>query len=405
MSAAPASWVCCHLGAREHYVVPRALHQSRRLGQLITDAWSEPRTIKASIAASVSTRFSQRFHPDLAGANVRALSRSLLAHEMQWRLQRREGWDLLMARNDWFQQEAAAILPKITGERTMLFAHSYSAEAIFTEGKRRNWTTVLGQIDPGPEHILTQDRLSGERPEFGAPPEAPPYRYFDKWRNECELADWIIVNSDWSRESLIRAGVDERKLRTIPLPYEREPHEAFTRAYPPAFTSERPLRVLFVGTASVAKGVADLLLAFDRLGDAPIELHIVGDRAMEVPERFLHHPRIHWVGRVDRAGVMQHYRADDLLMFPSHSDGFGMAQIEAQGWGLPIVASRHCGRVVREGENGLVLDEVTPDAIAAALRRVMGEPQTLDRFARNSESTSAPGIDALAAGLIALERQ
>ena len=31
--------------------------------------------------------------------------------------------------------------------------------------------------------------------------------YFEKWRHECELADWIVVNSDWSRESLIRAGV------------------------------------------------------------------------------------------------------------------------------------------------------------------------------------------------------
>ena len=170
-------------------------------------------------------------------------------------------------------------------------------------------------------------------------------------------------------------------------------------------TSQRPLRVLFVGTASVAKGVADLLLAFECLGDAPIELQIVGDRAMTVPERFLHHPRIRWVGRVDRAGVMEHYRAGDLLIFPSHSDGFGMAQIEAQGWGLPIVASRNCGRVVRDGETGLVLDEVTPAAIAAALRRVLSEPQTLERFARRSESAAAPGIDALAAGLIALESQ
>ena len=61
---------------------------------------------------------------------------------------------------------------------------------------------------------------------------------------------------------------------------------------------------------------------------------------------------------------MEHYRASDLLVFPSHSDGFGMAQIEAQGWGLPIVASRNCGRVVRDGETGFLLDEVSPPAIA-----------------------------------------
>ena len=398
------SWICCQLGAREHYAVPRALHRAGRLDQLITDAWSEPRSIETSIAAAISMRFSQRFHPDLSGANVRAPSRSLIAHEIQWRLQRRQGWELFIARNEWFQSEAASMLPaRPAGRSTMLFAHSYAAEAILAEAKRRGWATVLGQIDPGPEHILTQQRLAAARPQFGPPPQAPPAAYFDAWRRECELADWIVVNSDWSRESLIRAGVAEAKLRVVALPYEPGQREAVSREYPPAFSDPRPLRVLFVGTASVAKGVGDLLLAFDRLKDAPIELNIVGDRALEVPDRFLYHPRIHWLGRLDRMTVMDHYRTSDVLMFPSHSDGFGMAQVEAQGWGLPIVASRNCGRVVRDGETGLLLDEVSPSAIEAALRRLISEPQTLARFARNAASAPAPGLDALAAGLCALE--
>ncbi|HUQ86223.1 MAG TPA: glycosyltransferase family 4 protein [Vicinamibacterales bacterium] len=399
-----ASWICCHLGAREHYAVPRALHKAGRLAQLITDAWADPRTIEASIAATFSTRFAQRFHEDLGGVDVRPLSRSLVAHEIQWRLQQREGWDLAMLRNEWFESAAAAKLPETVAERTMLFAHSYSAEAIFTEARQRGWTTVLGQIDPGPEHIAAQARLAAGRPEFGGAPAAPPARYFDKWRHECELADWIVVNSDWSRESLMRAGVPERKLRTIALPYERDAHLEFERAYPPAFSDQRPMRVLVVGTASVVKGLADVLLAFDRLDGAPIELWVVGDRALHVPDRFLNNPRIHWVGRVDRHAVMDHYRAGDLLIFPSHSDGFGMAQIEAQGWGLPIVASRHCGRVVRDNETGWLLNEVSPAAIADTLGRAAREPETLARFARACRLTPRAGIDALAAGLIALEQ-
>jgi glycosyltransferase involved in cell wall biosynthesis len=400
------SWICCHLGAREHYAVPRALHQSGRLAQLITDAWADPNTIAASIASVLSTGFGQRYHPDLAGANVQALSASLIAQEIQWRLQQREGWDLVMARNAWFQSEAALMLPEMpAGQRTMVFAHSYSAEGIFVEARRRGWTRVLGQIDPGPEHILTQERLAADRPEFGPPPAAPPAEYFDRWRHECELADWIVVNSDWSRESLIRAGVPEPKLKTIALPYEPDRGKTFSREYPQSFSEQRPLRVLFVGTASVAKGVADLLLAFDRLEREPIELSFAGDQALDVPDRFQHHPRIHWLGRVDRATVMDHYRASDVLVFPSHSDGFGMAQIEAQGWGLPIIASRNCGRVVRDGETGFLLHEVSPLAIATALRRAMSEPGLLAQMSRAARSTPAPGIEALAAGLRALEDQ
>jgi len=48
-----------------------------------------------------------------------------------------------------------------------------------------------------------------------------------------------------------------------------------------------------------------------------------------------------------------------------------MAQVEALEWRLPIIASRSCGRVVREGLNGLLLPEVSAPAIAAAIRRVL----------------------------------
>ena len=285
----------------------------------------------------------------------------------------------------------------------MLFAHSYSARQIFIEAKRRGWTTVLGQIDPGPEHDATQQRLAAEHPEFGPAPSSPPQTYFAQWRHECELADWVVVNSEWSRESLLRAGVPEPKLKTIPLAYEPQGDSAFIRHYPSKFTQERPLRVLFVGTASVTKGVGDLLRAFEALGNAPIEMELVGGCAMRVPERLAADRRIRWLGPVDRSTVMEHYRRSDLLVFPSFSDGFGMAQIEALGWALPIVASRHCGRVVRDEETGLLLAEVTPAAIAAALQRAIDAPELLARFSANISGSAVTGMPSLAAALLAIE--
>ena len=125
------------------------------------------------------------------------------------------------------------MLPEMAaGCRPIVFAHSYSAAGIFVEAKRRGWTTVLGQIDPGPEHFVTQDRLAAVRREFGPAPPAPPPEYFEAWRKECDFADWIVVNSDWSRESLLRAGVGERKLKTIPLPYEPDSGATVDREYP-----------------------------------------------------------------------------------------------------------------------------------------------------------------------------
>lgn len=407
MAAAGTSWICCQLGAREHYAVPRALHRERRLTQLLTDVWVKPRSLWPRLPGTGAQRLAERFHPDLANADVVDFSKSYLFHELAWRLQRRSGWELMIARNQWFQARAVEALrtgEDASGNRTFLFAHSYSAAGIFQEAKARGWTTVLGQIDPGEEHFRLIQTMAGEQPEYGGAPPPPPASYLEQWRHECAVADWIVVNSDWSRVALERAGIPARKLRVIPLPYEPEAAgPAVARQYPQVFTVERPVRVLFVGSASVAKGVPDLLEAIDLLAGVPVELSLVGESAMTVPERFRTHRAIRWLGPARRSDVMEHYRTSDVLVFPSRSDGFGMAQVEAQAWALPVIASPFCGTVVRDGVTGIRLPEVSAVSIAAALRSIADHPDLLVRFSRNARVNAPPGLPALAAALLALE--
>jgi glycosyltransferase involved in cell wall biosynthesis len=397
-------WVCCHLGAREHYAVPRALQRRGRLAQLITDAWARPGTWYRRINGGAFGRLAQRYHDDLANAPVRALTSSLIGREVLWRIQQREKWDLLMARNEWFQERAADLLPSSSLGPGIVFAHSYSAAGILESARQRGWMTVLGQIDPGPRHYRLQEQLAAGRGEYGPAPMPPPAGYFDSWRRECDAADHIVVNSDWSRDSLMDAGIDPRKIVVVPLPYEPDRDAApHTRAYPAAFSASRRMRVLFVGAASVVKGAADLLDAFVSLDDPRMELHLVGDRVMSIPDRLAAHPRINWVGPVDRLRVMEHYRSSDVLVFPSHSDGFGMAQVEARAWALPIIASRHCGRVIDDGQTGILLDVVSASSIATALRHVVEEPSTLAGFSEAMQKASTFGLEALADMLVSLE--
>jgi glycosyltransferase involved in cell wall biosynthesis len=402
-----ANWVCCHLGAREHYAVPRALHRLDRLRLLVTDAWVKPGSVWSRLPGDLPRRLSERFHPDLADAEIRAFTLRLMAREALWRSRPPAGWDGLIERNRWFGQRAVAALrrlPESPGTPTVAFAHSYSARDIFTYARARGWTTVLGQIDPGPEHFRLVQEASEDRQEYGGAAEPPPAEYFDGWRDECRLADWIVVNSEWSRESLSRAGIPAEKLRVVPLAYEPDAGGSVpARQYPSAFTRPRPLRVLFVGHVAVAKGVPALLEAMALLPDVPIELRLVGATSMAIPARFLDDPAIQFAGAVSRSDVMRFYRESDVLVFPSLSDGFGMAQIEAQGWRLPIIASRSCGSVVRDGINGLLLDEVSATAIAAAITRVAQEPQLLEQFSRSSTATSRAGVSALGPALLELE--
>lgn len=382
--------------------MPRALHRNGRLAQLITDAWMPPGSALHALPGQRSRRLAERYHAELAGRTT-DLTWSLIAHELLWSARGLRGWELFVTRNHWFTTRAAAALGPFGAGRPIVFANSYAALEIFQAAKTLGWRCVLGQIDPGARHFEIVDETARRAPEYGPPPEAPPAGYLDQWRQECALADRIVVNSAWSRRCLEEAGVPAAKLTVTPLAYEADRADAAPHDYPSQFTRERPLRLLFVGQATVAKGIKPMLDATALLGDAPITLTIVGERSAAVPAPFAADPRIRWIGAVSRSDVMAHYRAADVLIFPSHSDGFGMAQIEAQAWKLPIIASPSSGRVVTDGVNGIVLEEVSADAIAGAVRRVLADPQTLASFSRASDIQNEQGLAALGRALADLE--
>jgi len=95
-------------------------------------------------------------------------------------------------------------------------------------------------------------------------------------------------------------------------------------------------------------------------------------------------PHVRWLGSVSRADTAQFYRGADVFLFPTFSDGFGLTQLEAQAWRLPIIATKFCGDVVKEGITGWLLTELTPSSIAAVIRRCLAEPTRLQEFSVNT---------------------
>jgi glycosyltransferase involved in cell wall biosynthesis len=374
-------WLCCQLGAREHYAVPRALQLSGELGEFITDLW---------------IRASGRFHPGLARARITASNIAALTFELKASLTRENGWTLTTRRNEWFQRQAVAQLAqsKTTNGNHTVFAYSYAAKQIFKFAKDRGWRTILGQIDPGP---ADERMLTSLHKKFGITWEAAPEEYWDGWRSECELADQIVVNSSWSRDALLSEGVAEEKIRVVPLAYETL-SRSFQRHYPHEFSSERPIRVLFLGQIALRKGVGQLLEAVKLLADENVEFWFVGPKQIDLPE----HPQITWFGVAHRAEVDKYYTEADVFILPTLSDGFGITQLEAQSWKLPVIASRNCGEVVRDGLNGVILEEVSGQAIADVLVEFLRSPETLSAMSKRSSVDDRFSLQTLASSLTGL---
>jgi glycosyltransferase involved in cell wall biosynthesis len=386
-------WLCCQLGAREHYVVPRALQQVGLLRELITDLWIRP----GSVLRSLRSGLAGRFHPGLSSARVTAMNFGALRFELG--AMRVSGWKRIMKRNDWFQRSVVNQLARSRSANNLsVFAYSYAAAEIFKIARKRGWRTVLGQIDPGPvEEEIVAELTSAN----GSSWQPAPRQYWESWHRECKLADRIVVNSKWSREALMSAGIRASKIRVIPLAFEPSADAtSFTRSYPEKFTTARPLRVLFLGQINYRKGAIQLFNAVKQLAGQPIEFWLVGPLQVDIPHEIK--DKVRWLGVSPRNGVSRYYRDADVFILPTFSDGFGLTQLEAQSWKLPVIASRYCGDVVKHGVNGLLLENVSATAISSVLHQLLRSPESLNAMSQNSRVEERFSLQSLATSLSSL---
>jgi len=408
-------WICCQLGARERYAIPRALFRMDMLGCLLTDVWVLPCSFLAK-ACGRRSKLAERFHNQLRGARVKAFNSSLILFETLAGARGLRGWPKIIARNRWFQRKVVSALTSLaagtsakaadfrlqTSDSPVLLSYSYTALEPFRYAKAHGWTTLLVQIDPGPEEEAIVAEQAARVPELAAGWQPAPAEYWASWREECKLADRIVANSEWSREGLIRGGVPSEKLAVVPLAYEpremkdQEPEIRRARSYPARFTLERPMRVLFLGQINLRKGIARLLAAARILRDEPVEFWLVGPMQIANAGAIGDAGRVKWFGPATREQAAQYYRNADVFILPTFSDGFAITQLEAQAYGLPVIASKFCGTVVESGVDGIILEEPTAACIAAAVRDCIADPDRLQKLAAASRVRDRFTIEALA---------
>src|SRR5437773_839201 len=397
-------WLCCQIGAREHYAIPRALFRMGMLEYLLTDAWFPPSSLLAKICGRGS-KLAERFHDELSDARVKDFGSSLIMFEAFARARRLSGWARIVARDRWFQRKVVSFLRSQLSTidyQPILLSYSYTALEPFRYAKARGWKTLLVQIDPGPEEERIVAEEAARVPQLAADWQTAPAEYWAGWREECELADRIVINSQWSREALVRRGVPSEKISVIPLAYEapevrgQESEVGGARSYPARFTDERPMRVLFLGLINLRKGVARLLEAARIVRDEPVEFWMVGPVEIAHASTIGNAGRVKWFGPVTRKQATEFYRDAGVFILPTLSDGFAITQLEAQAHGLPVIASEFCGKVVDNGRNGIVLEEPTATCIAAAVRDCLADADRLRKLAAASRLRAEFTIEALA---------
>src|SRR5439155_6651197 len=151
-------------------------------------------------------------------------------------------------------------------------------------------------------------------------------------RAERELADLVLVPSDYVMRCLLENGVSAERIMKIPYGVD---HRRFSPVRWPR-TETRPFRVLYVGTIAHHKGVRYLLEAWQRLKLRDAELVLIGqpDRGgRELLREF--RGTYDWRGSVPKYAVDHYFKNGDVLVLPSLSDSWGLVVTEAMSCGLP----------------------------------------------------------------------
>ena len=145
----------------------------------------------------------------------------------------------------------------------------------------------------------------------------------------------------------------------------------------------------FVGRLTNDKGIPELLTAFEeiiRVGPR-VWLLLVGwfDASEDAlaghwRTRIADHPCIRHTGYV--ADPENYYRAMDMLILPTHREGFPNAILEASACGLPVITTETTGArdaVVPE-VTGLLIPPHAPQAIAKAAMELIVDPERRKRM-------------------------
>jgi glycosyltransferase involved in cell wall biosynthesis len=215
-------------------------------------------------------------------------------------------------------------------------------------------------------------------------------------------ASALIATSEFMRELLVSRGV-AKPIAVCPPGVDA----VFFATEPQAAAA--PPELITVANLEPRKGYLEQIDPLASVAaDAPFHWHIVGDlrgdeayaarvaarlEAAGLAERVTLH------GKLDRAALVNLLGPATVHLLPTRFETYGMVVAESLAAGIPIIAPRlgEIARLVRDGEDGLLAKPGDPDALAAAVARVLREPDlaaALRQGARSRRETLPTWADA-----------
>jgi glycosyltransferase involved in cell wall biosynthesis len=141
---------------------------------------------------------------------------------------------------------------------------------------------------------------------------------------------------------------------------------------------------LYVGGSDWRKNIEGMLAAVTRVRQAGLDLQLAWAGHLDAAHRARMQGKaaeagiadaVHFLGHVPDDELAILYRAAVAHLFVSRLEGFGLTVVEAMASGCPVITTQAGSLAEVAGDAALTVDPEDPPAIAAALERLMQEPE------------------------------
>lgn len=325
-----------HIGARDHYSVGEFFSKRNLLLCLITDYW------KNTKVSFFTRKFSRRYNENIAATSVISYSLfqilyvevfiKLLSNKFQiWNFTGNYFGNFLL------NKVQNKIQPN---EKYLFWGYTGGNLTVLKKLKQhKNIFFLHHQIDPGFVYYEIENGINSK----------PKQQFLQNLKEEWRLADAILVNSEYSKICLEKHVLATEKIIVVPLIYN-----ATSSIKVKLFNTV--LNIGFVGNINEMKGFPVFLEVAKQLKGictfTAIGTSHFSDNYIKAASEF-----INFTGHLTIENLAIAYKKMDILVFPTRCDGFGMVQLEAMSYGIPVIASPNCAKVVQENENGFIAED------------------------------------------------
>jgi len=384
-----------HPGTQHSWQTALALQQLHRLAWYATSIFYQPdrlpyrleRLLPGPLGRRLHTEFRRFSHPSLDPALVRT------AGLTEWieRIAMRGGLRKLAGRLDAYgnRRFVDGIAADIrSAEPFALWGYNGSSLKAFELAKAQGRTCILDRTngDFRIYNTMMADVASRYGDWFLPTERAEDTANIARDQREYELADTILVGCQFAAGTIRDATADPviaAKIRVLNYCFD----EALFADLPPPQPIDRqaPVKFLFLGLVIPRKGIQHILEAIARIPRSQAELTIVGSLSVP-PKAFAPYAdRVTYIPTVARADVPRIMADHHVFMLPSYFEGAGITLYEALASGCALIQSRNCAPVVTP-DTGVMLDEISTNAVHAAMLQAIEDRDRLDTWRANAQA-------------------